>query len=65
MLALLGLLRRGCWKPDIESEKSMKKTAAVSPLGRIPGQAYLWLAVIIFAAASSITRKLTEIGSQI
>jgi len=42
----------------------MKKTAAVSPLSRIPGQAYLWLAVIIFAAASSITRKLTEIGSQ-
>ena len=31
---------------------------------RIPGQAYLWLAVIIFGAANSITRKVTEIGSQ-
>jgi drug/metabolite transporter (DMT)-like permease len=30
----------------------------------IPGQVYLWLAVIIFAAANSVTRKLTEIGSQ-
>jgi drug/metabolite transporter (DMT)-like permease len=31
---------------------------------KIPGQIYLWLAVIIFASASSVTRKLTEIGSQ-
>ncbi len=31
---------------------------------KIPGRIYLWLAVIIFAAANSVTRKLTEIGSQ-
>lgn len=31
---------------------------------RVPRQVYLWSAVIIFATASSITRKLTEIGSQ-
>ncbi|MFQ4142749.1 DMT family transporter [Chlorogloeopsis sp. ULAP02] len=31
---------------------------------RLPKQVYLWSAVIIFAIASSITRKLTEIGSQ-
>ncbi|TBR61668.1 EamA family transporter [Westiellopsis prolifica IICB1] len=30
----------------------------------IPGQLYLWFAVIIFGAANSVTRKLTEIGAQ-
>ncbi|MDH6089791.1 DMT family transporter [Umezakia ovalisporum] len=30
----------------------------------IPGQAYLWLAVLIFGSSSAVTRKLTEIGSQ-
>ncbi len=41
------------------------KIAASSDLNsKIPGQLYLWIAVIIFAAANSITRKLTEIGSQ-
>ncbi|MFB2771589.1 DMT family transporter [Pelatocladus sp. BLCC-F211] len=29
-----------------------------------PGQLYLWFAVIIFGAANSVTRKLTEIGAQ-
>lgn len=29
----------------------------------IPGQIYLWCAVIIFGAANSVTRKLTEIGA--
>ena len=31
---------------------------------RISGQAYLWLAIIIFGASSAVTRKLTEIGAQ-
>ncbi|WP_421656661.1 DMT family transporter [Leptothermofonsia sp. ETS-13] len=31
---------------------------------RIPKQLYLWLAVLIFGAASSVTRKLTELGAQ-
>lgn len=31
---------------------------------QIPGQVYLWSAVLIFGASSSITRKLTEIGAQ-
>ncbi|MGV0027659.1 DMT family transporter [Phormidesmis priestleyi] len=31
---------------------------------RIPGQLYLWLAVLIFGASSAVTRKLTEIGAQ-
>jgi drug/metabolite transporter (DMT)-like permease len=31
---------------------------------RIPGRAYLLLAILIFASANSITRKLTEIGAQ-
>lgn len=31
---------------------------------KIPGQIYLWLAVLIFGASSAVTRKLTEIGSQ-
>lgn len=31
---------------------------------KIPGQTYLWLAVIIFGASSAITRKLTEIGAE-
>ncbi|WP_373525798.1 DMT family transporter [Nostoc sp.] len=31
---------------------------------RISGQTYLWLAMLIFAASSAITRKLTEIGAQ-
>jgi drug/metabolite transporter (DMT)-like permease len=30
---------------------------------RIPGQAYLWMAVLIFGASSSVTRKLTQIGA--
>ncbi|MBG1265859.1 DMT family transporter [Nostoc sp. WHI] len=31
---------------------------------RISGQTYLWLAMLIFAASSAVTRKLTEIGAQ-
>ncbi|MBW4624552.1 MAG: DMT family transporter [Brasilonema octagenarum HA4186-MV1] len=31
---------------------------------RIPGQIYLWLAILIFGASSAVTRKLTEIGAQ-
>jgi drug/metabolite transporter (DMT)-like permease len=30
---------------------------------KVPGQVYLWLAILIFGASSSITRKLTEIGA--
>jgi drug/metabolite transporter (DMT)-like permease len=30
---------------------------------RIPGQFYLWIAILIFGASSSVTRKLTEIGA--
>ncbi|HBB35890.1 MAG TPA: EamA family transporter [Cyanobacteria bacterium UBA8803] len=33
-------------------------------INRIPGRAYLLLAMIIFAASSSVIRKLTEIGAQ-
>jgi drug/metabolite transporter (DMT)-like permease len=33
------------------------------PRIKIPGQIYLWLAVLIFGASSAITRKLTEIGA--
>jgi drug/metabolite transporter (DMT)-like permease len=32
-------------------------------LANIPGQAYLWFAILIFGASSSVTRKLTEIGA--
>jgi drug/metabolite transporter (DMT)-like permease len=32
-------------------------------LAKIPGQIYLWLAILIFGASGSITRKLTEIGA--
>ncbi|MGH8000642.1 MAG: DMT family transporter [Brasilonema sp.] len=31
---------------------------------RIPGQTYLWLAILIFGSSSAVTRKLTEIGAQ-
>lgn len=31
---------------------------------RIPGQAYLWLAVLIFGASSAVTRKITALGAQ-
>ncbi|WP_250123692.1 DMT family transporter [Chroococcidiopsis sp. CCMEE 29] len=42
-----------------------KIVAFVSHLpNKIPAKVYLWLAVIIFATANSVTRKLTEIGSQ-
>ncbi|MBW4510661.1 MAG: DMT family transporter [Scytonematopsis contorta HA4267-MV1] len=30
---------------------------------KIPGQVYLWLAILIFGASNSVTRKLTEIGA--
>ena len=33
-------------------------------INKIPGRVYLILAIIIFAASSSVIRKLTEIGSQ-
>jgi drug/metabolite transporter (DMT)-like permease len=33
-------------------------------INRIPGQFYLWLAVLIFGASSAVTRKITEIGAQ-
>lgn len=43
----------------------VRLTAKTSYLiNRIPGQTYLLLAIIIFAAANSITRKVTEIGAQ-
>jgi drug/metabolite transporter (DMT)-like permease len=31
---------------------------------RMPGQLYLWVAILIFGAANSVTRKLTEIGAK-
>jgi drug/metabolite transporter (DMT)-like permease len=31
---------------------------------RIPSSIYLWIAVVIFAASNSVTRKVTEIGAQ-
>jgi drug/metabolite transporter (DMT)-like permease len=34
-----------------------------SYFSRIPGQAYLWIAILIFGASSSVTRKLTEVGA--
>ncbi|MDJ0659427.1 MAG: DMT family transporter [Crocosphaera sp.] len=36
----------------------------VSWLNKIPGRAYLLVAVMIFAVANSVTRKLTEIGAE-
>lgn len=33
-------------------------------LSQIPSSVYLWIAVLIFAASSSITRKVTQIGAQ-
>ncbi|MBE9110655.1 DMT family transporter [Nodosilinea sp. LEGE 07298] len=39
-------------------------TSLSQPLQRVPGRAYLLLAVVIFAAANSVTRRLTDIGAQ-
>ena len=39
-------------------------TQATHFTNRIPGRAYLLLAILIFAAANSVTRKLTELGAQ-
>jgi drug/metabolite transporter (DMT)-like permease len=33
-------------------------------LSNIPGQLFLWLAIVIFGASSAVTRKLTQIGAQ-
>ncbi|BAZ47479.1 hypothetical protein NIES4103_00800 [Nostoc sp. NIES-4103] len=33
-------------------------------IDKIPGQTYLWLAILIFGASSAVTRKLTQIGAQ-
>ncbi|MGM3304646.1 DMT family transporter [Anabaena sp. WFMT] len=33
-------------------------------ISKIPGQIYLWLAILIFGASSAVTRKLTQIGAQ-
>ncbi|MBH8561729.1 DMT family transporter [Nostoc sp. CENA67] len=35
-----------------------------SLIDKIPGQTYLWLAILIFGASSAVTRKLTQIGAQ-
>lgn len=37
---------------------------ASDTISRVPGRAYLLLAILIFAAANSVTRKLTQIGAQ-
>lgn len=43
----------------------MSKPKRRPPLIRkIPGQIYLWVAILIFGASSAVTRKLTEIGAQ-
>lgn len=39
-------------------------TESIQRINRIPGQTYLWLAVLIFGASSAVTRKITEIGAQ-
>jgi drug/metabolite transporter (DMT)-like permease len=31
---------------------------------KLPGQLYLWVAILIFGAANSVTRRLTELGAQ-
>lgn len=41
-----------------------KAVAVVNFIGKVPGQVYLWLAVTIFATSNSVTRRLTEIGSE-
>lgn len=42
-----------------------KTVAAITNfIHKVPGQVYLWLAITIFAASNSVTRRLTEIGSQ-
>lgn len=33
-------------------------------MNRIPGQVYLWVAVVLFSTSNSIVRKLTDIGAQ-
>jgi drug/metabolite transporter (DMT)-like permease len=39
-------------------------TSVSTCLGQIPGRGYLLFAVIIFAVANSVTRKLTDLGAQ-
>ena len=47
------------------SHSSPQPATALSRLmQQIPGQAYLWFAVLIFGASSAVTRKITEIGAQ-
>ncbi|EKQ66997.1 DMT(drug/metabolite transporter) superfamily permease [Leptolyngbyaceae cyanobacterium JSC-12] len=42
---------------------SQQMPRSIRLVRRIPGQVYLWLAVLIFGASSAVTRKLTEIGA--
>lgn len=47
------------------SHSSPQSATVLSRFRRwIPGQAYLWIAVMIFGASSAVTRKITEIGAQ-
>jgi drug/metabolite transporter (DMT)-like permease len=66
---------RPCAKPDLEdplSEQSHFYTCIPvthperpsSFLRNIPGQTFLWFAIVIFGASSALTRKLTQIGAQ-
>lgn len=43
--------------------KTLSKNKYSMILNRVPSFVYLWTAVLIFAASSSVTRKVTEIGS--
>ena len=38
--------------------------AITNLLNKIPGRTYLLVAILIFAASNSVTRRLTEIGAE-
>ena len=46
------------------NRSSPGKAELMQFISRIPGPAYLWLAILIFGASSAVTRKITEIGAQ-
>ncbi|MDX2239463.1 MAG: DMT family transporter [Leptolyngbyaceae cyanobacterium bins.302] len=45
------------------SSLSLGVASLIPLVNRIPGQAYLWVAVLIFGSSSAVTRKITELGA--
>lgn len=45
-------------------DSSLQKPQRFGSTNKLPGQTYLWVAVLLFSASNAIVRKLTDLGAQ-